>query len=83
MQSAKATSLMRVVLDSAKSVLTTDAPTGSAMPSYNWQLKDDQVAAVLTYIRNSRGNQAPAVTAGEVTSMRKKLDKRPGCCVST
>ena len=76
-QSERATSLMRVVLEGAKSVATPGAPTGPAMPSYNWQLKDDQVAAVLTYIRNSWGNQAPAVTAGEVASMRKELDKRP------
>ena len=76
-QSAKATSLMRVVLEGAKSVATQDAPTGPAMPSYNWQLKDDQVAAVLTYIRNSWGNQAPQVTSAEVASMRKELDKRP------
>ena len=76
-QSEKATSLMRVVLDGAKSVATQGAPTGPAMPSYNWQLQDNQVAAVLTYIRNSWGNQAPAVTAGDVASMRKELDKRP------
>ena len=76
-QSEKATSLMRVVLDGAKSVATQGAPTGPAMPSYNWKLQDNQVAALLTYIRNSWGNQAPAVTAGDVASMRKELDKRP------
>lgn len=68
---------MRVVLDGAKSVATPSAPTGPAMPSYNWQLKDDQVAAVLTYIRNSWGNQATQVTTADVASMRRKLDRRP------
>jgi mono/diheme cytochrome c family protein len=69
-QSREATSLMRVVLDGAKSVATDKAPTGAAMPSYAWQLDDVQVAAVLTYIRNAWGNRAPAVTASAVSSMR-------------
>jgi mono/diheme cytochrome c family protein len=34
-------------------------------------LKDDQVAAVLTYIRNSWGNAAAPVAASAVTSQRK------------
>ena len=46
------------------------------MPSYNWQLDDVQVAAVLTYIRNSWGNEASAVPTGEITKTRKNLDKR-------
>ena len=76
-QQREATSLMRVVLEGAKSVATPRAPTGAAMPSYGWQLKDDQVAAVLTYIRNAWGNRAPVVTASAVTAMREDLDKRP------
>ena len=76
-QSLKAASLERVLIDGAKSVATAGSPTGPAMPSYNWQLDDDQIAAVLTYIRNSWGNAAPAVDAGEVEAMRHQLDKRP------
>lgn len=76
-QSDKATSLLRVVLVGAKSVATAGAPTGPAMPSYNWQLDDAQVAAVVTYIRNSWGNKASAVVAGDVSTARKDLDKRP------
>lgn len=76
-QSREPTSLIRVVLDGAKSVATAKAPTGAAMPSYNWLLKDDQVAAVLTYIRNSWGNQASPVTTAEVAARRKELQQRP------
>ncbi|WP_158811867.1 cytochrome c [Beijerinckia sp. L45] len=76
-QSREATSLMRVVLDGAKSAATDKAPTGAAMPSYAWQLDDAQVAAVLTYIRNAWGNQAPAVSASEVASMRANLMTQP------
>lgn len=75
-QSREPTSLVRVVLDGAKSVATDKAPTGPAMPSYGWQLQDAQVAAVLTYIRNAWGNQAPAVSASSVASSRLMLDRR-------
>ena len=46
------------------------------MPSFGWQLKDDQVAAVLTYIRNSWGSAAPAVSADQVRDAREKLSAR-------
>ena len=42
-----------------------------------WGAMGKQVAAVLTYIRNSWGNVAPEVEAGDVTAMRKALDKSP------
>ena len=70
------TSLIRVVLDGAKSVSTHSAPTGAAMPSYGWRLDDGQVAAVLSYVRTTWGNQAPAVSASEVASMRQQLRQR-------
>jgi mono/diheme cytochrome c family protein len=47
--------------------------TTPAMPSLAWRLDDDQVAAVLTYVRNSFGNAAPRVSAGDVASVRKSL----------
>jgi mono/diheme cytochrome c family protein len=36
-------------------------------------LKDQQIADVLTYIRNSWSNKASAVTAAEVKAIRVKL----------
>ena len=74
-QSVDATSLIRVVLEGARSVATDPAPTGPAMPSFGWKLSDDQVAAVLTYIRNSWGNAAAAVSAGDVGKSRKQLSQ--------
>jgi mono/diheme cytochrome c family protein len=41
------------------------------MPSFSGQLDNTQVAAVLTYIRNSWGNSAPAVTADDVAKQNK------------
>lgn len=36
---------------------------------------DEQVAAVLTYVRNSFGNSAPAVSAEQVKSLRSEVGK--------
>ncbi len=66
-------SLIRVVVDGAKSASTEQAPTGPGMPSYSWQLSDQQMAAVLTYVRNAWGNAAPAVSEGAVKSARTSL----------
>jgi mono/diheme cytochrome c family protein len=69
-------SAIRVVLRGARSVTTKAEPTGPGMPSFAWQLKDDQVAAVLTYIRNSWGSAAPAVSADQVHDARDSLSAR-------
>jgi hypothetical protein len=38
---------------------------------------DEQIAAVLTYVRNSFGNKAPAVSAAEVAALRSEIGKPP------
>lgn len=45
------------------------------MPSFK-QLSDDEIAAVLTYLRSSWGNSAPAVTAASIKSVRDSLKDR-------
>ncbi len=67
---------IRIILQGARSVATKKEPTGPGMPSFAWQLTDDEVAAVLTYIRNSWGSAAPAVSADTVSRARKGLAKR-------
>jgi mono/diheme cytochrome c family protein len=69
-------SVIRIVLRGARSVATDKEPTAPGMPSYGWQLKDSQVAAVLTFIRNSWGNASPAVPPDEVARLRASLAKR-------
>jgi mono/diheme cytochrome c family protein len=39
-------------------------------------LNDDQVAAVVTYIRNAWGNSAPAVSSSDVGKTREALIER-------
>ncbi len=75
-QQTDPTSLMHIVLRGARSVATDTAPTGPAMPEFGWLLKDDEVAAVLTYVRNHWGNAAPAVTASQVGTARRDFVQR-------
>jgi mono/diheme cytochrome c family protein len=76
-QSDDPTTLAHVVLTGSRAVATAGAPTGPAMPAFDWRLSDAQVAAVLTYIRNSWGNAATAVPASAVASQRAAAAKTP------
>lgn len=76
-QSDDPTTLIRVVLQGSRAVATAGAPTGPAMPAFDWRLNDAQVAAVITYIRNNWGNAAAPISATAVTSGRTALAKSP------
>ncbi len=71
------TSLIRIVLQGANLPGTADAPSQLAMPALGWRLSDANVADVLTFVRSSWGNRAPAVTAAEVAKVRKTLAATP------
>ena len=62
--------LLQIVLHGGRSVATTTAPTASAMPAFGGQLTDQEIADVSTYLRNSWGNAAPAVSAEQVAKVR-------------
>ncbi|MFZ2104765.1 MAG: cytochrome c [Roseiarcus sp.] len=66
-------SLIRVLLRGARSVATSTEPTAPGMPAFGWQLDDEQLAAVVTYIRNSWGSSAPGVSADMVRRTRASL----------
>lgn len=51
-----------------------DFPAGMMAMAYQ---NDDQIAAVLTYIRNSFGNEASVVTAAEVAALRHEVGMPP------
>jgi mono/diheme cytochrome c family protein len=70
---ADPTTLMRIVLTGVRGAGTEAFPTSPAMPSFGYRLDDDQVAAVVTYIRNSWGNTASAVDAGMVKTLRSHV----------
>jgi len=71
-----ATSLIRIVLAGNMAGTTHAAPTGPAMPSFAWNLGDDDIAHVLTFVRNSWGNAAPAVEPADVAALRESLQKQ-------
>ena len=70
------TTPIRIVLRGARSVATDAEPTAPGMPSYGWQLDDVQVAAVLTYVRNTWGAAASAVSAQAVGRARSDFASR-------
>lgn len=70
--SREPTSIIRVLLQGSQSVATQAEPTGPSMPSFGRQLSDAQIAAVATYIRNSWGHAASAVSEGDVHKARKE-----------
>ena len=74
-QQKSAETLIRVVLAGTQAAQTVRAPTAAAMPSFAWRLNDEQVADILTYIRNSWGNAADAVPAGAVAKSRAALQR--------
>lgn len=49
----------------------------SVMPPMS-HLADDDIANILTYVRNSWGNRGEVVTAAEVTAIRNKTPRPPG-----
>ncbi|MFN2449673.1 MAG: cytochrome c [Candidatus Baltobacteraceae bacterium] len=63
------------VIHIVKNGLTGTIKVGSAtyngqMPAWKSSLKDPEIAAVVSYIRSSWGNHAPAVTAAQVASTK-------------
>jgi mono/diheme cytochrome c family protein len=71
LQSADPLSTLRIILDGAETVTTPRAPNKGSMPAYAAKLSDQEIADVATYIRNSWGNAAPAVTPGQVKNARR------------
>jgi mono/diheme cytochrome c family protein len=71
LQSINPSSTLRVILDGAHTVTTPRAPNTGEMPGYAKQLSDDEIAAVVNYIRNSWGNAGPLVTPAQVAKARK------------
>jgi mono/diheme cytochrome c family protein len=72
-RSTDPTSLIRVLMEGARSVATAGEPTSPGMPWFAWKLNDAELAAVLTYVRNSWGSSASAVTADQVKSARAAM----------
>jgi mono/diheme cytochrome c family protein len=77
-QSQDGMTLIRIVLQGSRSPSTADKPTPHTMPAFGWKLNDQQVADVLTYIRNSWGNEGKQIDAADVRALRSVLAKGGG-----
>lgn len=64
--------LSRLVLFGSQGVGTSRRPTTPSMPSLAWRLSDQQIADVLTYVRNSWGNAANTVASDDVAQVRPR-----------
>ncbi|HEY4337655.1 MAG TPA: cytochrome c [Puia sp.] len=65
------TTLVQIVLKGMKGVQINDDDFHNVMAPHN-DLTDRQIADVLTYVRNSFGNKARAISAAEVKAIRAK-----------
>lgn len=67
------TTVLRVILEGARTEPTKERPTPFAMPAYGWKLTDAQIAAVASYVRSSWGNKGAPVDAATVRKLRKSI----------
>lgn len=63
-------SMIRLILTGSKLPSTQQAPSNLTMPDFGWRLNDQEVAQLVSFIRNSWGNHAPAVDAAMVKVLR-------------
>ena len=67
-------SLINIVLNGSAPLVVKGNPAPYRMPQYRAQLSDQQIADVITFIRNGWGISAPPVSAGAVADLRKSTD---------
>lgn len=66
-----ASSLINVTLNGTHDLVIQGIPAAYPMPQYAKVLNDQQIADVLSFVRNGWNNGAPAVAAADVAKMRK------------
>jgi mono/diheme cytochrome c family protein len=72
-QQTDASGVIRFILAGARTGPTLSRPSFQSMPSFAWQLSDQEVADVATYVRNSWGNHAAPVQVDKVSKVRSQL----------
>ena len=68
--------LIQILLKGPAAVLPADRPKfgSNTMDSFYYKLSDDQVAAILNYVRHQFGKGAPDVQIKDVATARAKID---------
>lgn len=77
LQARDTSTITRIVLEGTRAPMTQYNPTPSAMPAFGWKLNDAEIAAVLSYLRASHGNNAPPVRTADVSSTRHAIAREP------
>jgi mono/diheme cytochrome c family protein len=71
--------IIRIVLNGLSGPITVkNASFSNSMPAFGPQLRDEQIAGVLTYVRSEWGNNAPAVSPDKVKEIRAAVASRNG-----
>ena len=68
------TSLINIVLNGSIPLFVAGIPDLYQMPQFRRELADGQIAALVSFIRTSWGNDAKAVTAADVAAIRSSTD---------
>lgn len=69
--------IIRIVLDGVQGPMQVKGQTyNNAMPPWRPTLTDEEIAQVLTYVRQAWGNDAPAVKPDQVAKIRKETATR-------
>jgi mono/diheme cytochrome c family protein len=76
LQQDDARGVMHLILAGSRTGPTPTRLSPLTMPGFAWKLSDSEIADVATYVRNSWGNQATAVTAAQVGKLRSELNLR-------
>lgn len=69
-----ASSLINITLNGSLRVMADGQPEHYDMPFYRVALTDEEIADVVSYIRNAWGNGASSVTTAQVTTVRAETD---------
>lgn len=75
-QQSDPAAVIRLTLAGGRAGPTPTRPSPISMPAFAWKLTDQEVADVVTYVRNSWGNRASPVSADDVAKLRKSLSLR-------
>jgi alcohol dehydrogenase (quinone), cytochrome c subunit len=67
-------SLINLMLNGSIPLVARGTPDAYRMPQFRQQLSDQDIAEVITFVRNGWGNEATAVTAAQVAKLRKTTD---------
>jgi mono/diheme cytochrome c family protein len=73
LQQADPVGLEHLILAGGQIGTSASRPSALTMPSFAWKLSDSEIADVATFIRNSWGNQAAAISASQVHTARQRL----------